>query len=993
MKKLRILLPAAVIAASFSAIMTSCSSKEGFGKDRQVTLSIPSEDEGDVKTMRLTVISDNIIHVEASPEDQIPQKRKSLMIVGEKGNATSTITQNDSVVTINTTKLTVEVCKKTGLLQFTDKTTGEVILQEADGSKKFTKYVSNQTELPAGYHPTAPDEINYGKKADLNKISLEDRSGYSYHMLFNSDDDEAFYGLGQHQAEEMNYKSRNEELFQYNTKEIVPFIVSTKNYGILWDTYSLCRWGNPEPYQQLGTAFTLYDKDGNEGHLTGTYVEKKTGKKIVRDEDSLYFENLVTIKNLPQDFDLGNSDVKFEGSIVAPVSAKYRFILYYAGYTKVFVGGKEVIPERWRTAWNPNSHKFEVDLVEGEKTPILIEWQPDGGESYCGLRAATPKTEEEQGMLSFWSEMSKDMDYYFIAGETIDDVIGGYRFLTGKAQVMPRWSLGFWQSRERYKTQEELLSNLTEMRQRGIPVDVIVQDWSYWEEDQWGKHAFDPARYPDPQQMIDSIHALNGRLLISVWPKFYMNTDHYKELDENGWMYQQAIVDSIRDWIGPGYIGSFYDAYSKGARDLFWKGMDEELYSKYNYGIDAWWMDASEPNVRDCTPIEYRKALCGPTALGTSDEYFNGYAIVNADAIYNGQRSVNPNTRVFLLTRSAMAGLQRYSAATWSGDIGTRWEDMRAQMTAGINFCMSGIPFWGMDNGGFCVEKRYEAAAAANYATGAENEDLNEWRELQTRWNQFGCFVPLYRTHGQWPPREAWNIAPEDHQAYQSILYYGKLRYRLLPYIYSLAGWVNLFDYTIMRGLAMDFTSDKDVYNIPDQWMFGPALMACPVGYYKARSRGVYLPNTTGWYDFYTGQHYDGGQTITADAPYEKIPVFVREGSIIPFGPELQWTDEKKPELINLYVYQGSNGKFVLYEDEGVNYNYEKGAYSTIEFSYDDSSKTLTIGERKGTFDGMLQNRQFNVVFVGKSTPKALNLDDPEGTLVDYDGTAIDIKL
>ena len=367
---------------------------------------------------------------------------------------------------------------------------------------------------------------------------------------------------------------------------------------------------------------------------------------------------------------------------------------------------------------------------------------------------------------------------------------------------------------------------------------------------------------------------------------------------------------------------------------------------------------------------------------------------MNADAIYNGQRSVNPNQRVFLLTRSGFAGEQRYSTATWSGDIATRWEDMRAQMTAGLNYSMAGLPFWGMDQGGFCVENRYVAAQQEFDKTGKENADLKEWRELQARWNQFGCFVPLYRTHGQWPTREVWNIAPANHPAYKTIVAYDKLRYRLMPYLYSMAGMVHFKDYTMMRGLVMDFNGDDKIYDIKDQWMFGSALMACPVGEYQKYSRNVYLPKQKGWYDFYTGKHYAGGQTIVADAPYEKIPVFVPEGSILPVGPEMEWSDQKKPELIDLYVYAGKDGSYTLYEDEGTNYNYEKGKYATIDFQYDDAQKTLTIGARKGSFDGMLQKRRFNVVLVSGDNQQGISLAKaPKGKKVKYAGQEVTLKL
>ncbi len=957
-----------------SIILLACTTNMAVAADyvrdgNNVTINITKSKNG-ANLLRLQVVNDNIIRVEASADKQFPTK-SSLIIVPQTAKPQFAVSENGNTVEVKAKNVKACVDKQTGRITFYDNN-GKLLLKEADGGKTFKHY-------------TVPEaNIGVGTLTDAQK------NGWSWRALFESPSDEAFYGLGQHQSEEMNYKGKNEELFQYNTKVSVPFIMSNKNYGLLWDSYSLCRWGNPDDYQQLGKVFKIYDKEGNAGKLTGIYTSSN-GKQIVRSEDSLYFENSREIVNLPKNFKLNGSNVVYEGYLESPESNDYRFILYYAGYVKVFIGGKEVVAERWRTAWNPNSYKFTCHLNKDEKTQVRIEWQPDGDVSYCGLRTAQPITEAQQNMVSIWSEMSRDMDYYFIAGNNMDQVISGYRTLTGKSPVYPKWALGFWQSRERYKTSGEIEETLAEFRKRHIPIDNIVQDWNYWKDDQWGSHQFDPKRYPNPQAMLDSVHAMNGRFMISVWPKFYCNTDNYKELDKKGWMYHQAVKDSIYDWLG--YMGSFYDAYSAGARKMFWKQMDENLYSKYKAGIDAWWMDASEPNVRDCTPIDYRKALSGPTALGSSTEYFNAYSIVNADAIYNGQRSVKPNNRVFLLTRSGFAGEQRYSTATWSGDIGTRWEDMRAQMTAGINYSMCGLPFWGMDQGGFCVENRYVAAQQLFDKSGIENDDLKEWRELQTRWNQFGCFIPLYRTHGQWPLREVWNIAPDNHPAYKSIVYYDKLRYNLMPYLYSMAGWVNLKDYTMLRGLVMDFASDAKVNNIGNQWMFGPALMACPVESYKARNREVYFPKQCGWYDLYTGRHINGGQNLIVDAPYERIPVFVREGSIIPFGPTMEWSDEKKPELINLYVYEGGDADFMLYEDEGTNYNYEKGKFATINIKYNENAKTLTLGQRNGSFDGMLRNRRFNIVVVSKSSPQPLNVENPQGKLVKYTGKSITIKL
>ena len=968
-------------------LATVCASATDYTISKNfITIPVKKAWSNGAKTVRLQVIGSKIIRVEATADETFPEKN-SLIILPQPTFTDFTVNETADVVTVRTSCITATVSETDGRVKFMDKD-GKVLLNEvADGKGKvFKPYYVPDREIGTGSHLTEAQ-----------------RHGWTWTATFQSPDGEAFYGLGQHQSEELNMKGRNEDLFQYNTKISVPFVLSNRNYGILWDSYSYCRFGNPNDYLQLNRAFKLYDKDGKPGSLTGTYTDKD-GNTVTRAEDSIYYEFAlpdiaargltdVGVANLPKGFKLNGSHVTYEGFIEAPVDNIYHFLLYYAGYMKVFIDGKEVVPERWRTAWNPNSHKFEYGLKKGTRHKLLIDWYPDGDVSYCGLRVATPQPQDVQNELCIWSEMAKDMDYYFIAGDDMDEVISGYRTLTGKAQVMPKWALGFWQSRERYTSSEQIETVLKHFRDHHIPVDNIVQDWNYWKLDSWGSHEFEKSRYPNPQAMLDSVHDMHGRFMISVWPKFYCTTKNYKELDANGWMYHQAVHDSIYDWLG--FMGSFYDAYSAGARKMFWRQMDENLYSKYKFGVDAWWMDASEPNVRDCTPMWYRKALCGPTALGSSTEYFNAYSIVNADAIYNGQRSVNPNQRVFLLTRSGFAGEQRYSTASWSGDIGTRWEDMRAQLTAGLNYSMSGIPFWGMDIGGFCVENRYVKGQQEFDKTGVENADLKEWRELQARWNEFGAFVPLYRTHGQWPLREVWNIAPENHPAYKSILYYDKLRYRLMPYLYSIAGAVHFMDYTPMRALVMDFNGDEKVLDIKDQFMFGPSLMACPVMKYETYNRSVYLPKQKGWYDLYTNKHYNGGQTITVDAPYEKIPVFVPEGSILLYGPQMEWSDQKPADVINVNVYAGTSGEFTLYEDENTNYNYEKGAYSTIKFNYDDAKKKLTISERKGEFPGMLKSRTFNVILhTPGMTTATLNPDDTSNAkVVRYTGKKVTVKL
>ncbi|MDR0863380.1 MAG: DUF5110 domain-containing protein [Candidatus Symbiothrix sp.] len=931
--------------------LLACSSSPVENNADGVVIHLKSSQSNGTKVIRLQVINHDIIRISASP-NELSSKESLIAAYPEIMRSEWSFSQSDSIVILKTNSLIVKVSLSTGEIQFFDKDEHILLSENTGGGKSF------------------------------KEIKIGNDKGYSMRQVFESPDDEAFYGLGQHQSDEFNYKGKNEVLYQYNTKVSVPFIVSNKNYGLLWDNYSLTKFGDPRDYEPLD-QFILYDKYGNEGGLTATY--KREGDSEERQESSIDYENLETIKKFPSDFSLNNASVVWEGEIQPKESGLYRFLLYYAGYTKVYLDDELVVPERWRTAWNPNSYKFSANLNNNQKHKLKIEWKPDGDVSYLGLKALSPVDPAEQNKLSFWSEMGDQIDYYFIKGNDMDGVISGYRTVTGKAQVMPKWAMGFWQSRERYKTQEELLSVLKEFRQRQIPIDNIVQDWSYWPEDAWGSHDFDLERYPDATAMIQEVHDLNARFMISVWPKFYYTTEHYKQFDEKGWMYRLAVQDSIRDWIGKGYIGSFYDAYREGARKLFWEQMSQKLFFR---GVDAWWMDAPEPDILSNADMDYRKRLMSstnPTEWGSSTRYFNTYALMNAKGIYEGQRETDNYHRIFLLTRSGFAGSQKYAAAIWSGDIATRWEDMKAQISAGLNFAIAGNPYWTMDNGGFCVERRYERAPEGS-------EDLEEWRELNNRWHQFGAFVPLFRSHGQYPYRELWNIAPETHPAYKSMLYYTQLRYRLMPYIYTLAGMAHFNDYTLMRPLVMNFGQDANVLNISDQYMFGPDLMACPVYKYKARSREVYFPAGTGWYNVYSGKYTEGGQKLRVDAPYDQMPLYAAAGSILPLGEIIQNTKENQKNL-TLYVYEGKDGFFSLYEDEGTNYNYEKGIYTTIPFTYNEEEKTVTIGERNGTFMGMNKERNFHIVLVNKEKPTGIDreageLNELNEKIIVYNGQA-----
>ncbi len=931
-------------------ILAACS-EENFQINDSGVVIYPEGKEQTV-AVRITVIQDDIIKVEATATTNF-DTTKSLIESGIYQFPDFKVSHTKGQIVLSTSRLQVKVSRSTGQVGFFDLNDQQILAEKEDEGRSFD--------------PVMVDGVN----------------GFSIRQQFDSPVNEALYGLGQHQAHQINYKGKNEELFQYNTKVSIPFIISTRNYGVLWDNYSLTRFGDPRPYSNID-QFVLYDKDGQDGGLTTTYVDDQVSGHVFteRKEKAIDYENLETISNFPEGFDFSNSIITWEGDLVSPESGVYRFLCYYAGYTKLWIDD-ELIFDRWRTAWNPSVAKFDLDLIQGEKHHIKLVWIPDGGISYIGLKALSPADPQEQNDLSFFSEMGNDIRYYFMGGISMDEVISHYRTVTGKAQVMPKWSFGFWQSRERYKTQDELLGVLSEFRKRHIPIDNIVQDWSYWPVDQWGSHDFDLERFPDAEGMVNSIHKQNAHIMISVWPKFYINTEHFKEFDRNGWMYRLAVEDSLRDWIWPGYIGSFYDAYAPGARELFWEQICEKLYTK---GFDAWWLDATEPDILSNASIDYRKALMNPTAPGPSTKYFNAYSLVNAMGIYEGQRSANNHDRVFILTRSGFPGIQRYGAVTWSGDIGTRWEDLKAQISAGINFALAGLPYWTMDIGGFCVEKRYERAKEGS-------EDMKEWRELNTRWYQFGAFVPLFRVHGQYPFREVYNIAPENHPAYQSMVYYNRLRYKLMPYIYSLAGWIHLKDYTMMRGLAMDFSRDPAVFNIADQYMFGPSLMVCPVYQYEARSRKVYLPEGPGWYEAYSSEYFEGGLEIIAEAPYKTMPLFVKAGSILPMGPEMEYTAQKPADPITLLIYTGEDVTFDLYEDEGSNYDYEKGNYSIIQVRWSEKNGTLTIGQRQGTYEGMIGKRTFRVVFVSKENQVGIDTDYVPSEEVQYDGNETLIQI
>jgi alpha-D-xyloside xylohydrolase len=928
-----------LLKGSFTALMilivfAGFQKKENFTKKSDgVVINVNS------LKVQLHVLGNKIIRVE-SITNEGPKNHQSLVVRNPAPERVKwDVKEESNALLLTTSSLQARIDLSSGTIQFSD-ISGNILLRE--------------------------------NGREIIPVTLLDEKTNTIKQKFTLSADEAIFGLGQHQDGNINLRGKSIDLYQVNMKASLPMLVSSKGYGILWDNYSLSKF-----------------------------------------------------------------------------------------------------------------------------------------------------TDDSQGM-ELWSEVADGIDYYFIAGKNLDEVISGYRNVTGQAPLYGKWAYGFFQSKERYGTQDEILRTVDEFRKRQIPMDVIVQDWFYWDPQKWGSHYMDRKRYPDPTKMNDDVHNKNAKIIISVWAKFDSASPNFSELNSKGLLWK-SMLDS----------GKYYNVYSAEARALYWKQMHDSLFVK---GFDGWWLDASEPEIGDLRKNETKKLM--NNELGTGARYLNTYPLMTTTAVYQGQRQTTSDKRVYILTRSAFAGQQRNAATTWSGDVTANWEVFHKQIPAGINFCYAGIPYWTTDIGAFFV----------NVPGGSKND---MYKELFTRWFQFGTFCPIFRVHGTSTPREMWRFGDKGSWAYDVQLRFDNLRYRLMPYLYSLAWKVTNENYTVMRGLVFDFAEDNKVYNIDDQFMFGPSILVNPVTeamyhpwlepdpgqnvtseyildkegkggltgeyylgkdfnkLYTTRSdpridfdwgsggplkgmtsdtfsirwkgqlvpketgeytintiaddgtrlflndqlliddwqdhapqvasgkifleagkkydikleyyenaggasvklnwvkpsemkdttiklpdkvRKVYLPNSKSWIDFWTGETIAGGQTINAPAPIEIMPLYIKAGSIIPMGPFIQYATEKPADPIELRVYPGANGAFVLYEDENDNYNYEKGAFAVIPFSWNDKQKTLTIGDRKGEFNGMLKERTFNVVLVSQSDGKGIEISQICKT-IKYSGDSLTVKM
>lgn len=620
--------------------------------------------------------------------------------------------------------------------------------------------------------------------------------------------------------------------------------------------------------------------------------------------------------------------------------------------------------------------------------------------------------EDKPENMMFKSDVGDCIDYYFMYGETIDGSIADMRDLSGQAPMFPLWTFGFWQSKERYKSQNELVGVVSKHRELGVPIDGIIQDWQYWGNNYlWNAMDFLNPEFPNPKKMVDDIHNMNAHLIISIWNSFGPQTKQYREMEPKGMIMKFGTwpQSGLETWPPNREYPSGvhpYDVYNPEARDIYWKYLQKGLFS---IGIDGWWMDSSEPDHMDFKPTDFDIK----TYLGSFRKVRNAFPLMTVGGVADHQRAASSEKRIFILTRSAFAGQQRYGANTWSGDVNSSWQSLRNQIPAGLNFSMSAIPYWNTDIGGF-----FASAYNRGWSEGAKNPSF---QELYVRWLQFGAFTPMMRSHGTDIPREIYNFGKKGEPIFDAIVKSINLRYSLLPYIYSTAWAVTNNQSTIMRALVMDF-NDKKVRDMNNEYMFGKSILVAPVvnaqytpetivrsnaetgwdnrnanndnknqpiTFSEIKSTKVYLPEGTAWYDYWTNEKINGGQEISKETTIDIIPLFIKAGSIIPFGPKVQFATEKKWDNLEIRVYPGANGEFNLYEDENDNYNYEKGAFSTIKFNWNDSKKVLTINDRKGSFTGVLSERKFNITIVaaGKNSDKKFD------KVVSYIGKKVAVKL
>ena len=1012
----------------------------GFSLQAQVRHAVRVEDglvlETSSGTMKLRVINGAVIHVISSPVKDLPKRKNLSEVDNLTGSGKFTLAESDSEVVLKTSKLIVKVRRLDASIRFYD-ASGHSLLQEMAGGKIFTKadlpgdtawtveqkYLSPDDEAIVGLGQYQFDVMNW--KNGHMKMHQQNTAIASPVIVSNKG-----YGLFWNNYSYTEFNPEVEPIpltalddnavgadFKPQTTGRYTIVLEhpgsapvemTMNDSILFRMAAGVGYSPSIVLQDLEAGKTYSIKIKNLAKqinpvISSKYLRPAGGQDGQRGLKGEYFPNM-KLEGAPSfvridsviDFDWGENppqkgfkreeySVRWTGKIVAPASIKNVSIdAATDDGVRVFIDGKKVIDD-WRDR-SPETDSYVMDMEAGKTYDIRIEYYQNGGgasarlawnaerakhtEYFSNQIALFCRTPEMAPCMSFKSQVADAIDYYFMYGPEPDQIVAGMRTVTGKAPLYPKWAYGLFMSQYGWKTQEKIKSVINGYRDRKIPLDVVVQDADYWPQfpnNLWGSHIFDSSRYSDPKAMVEHIHQQDAHTIVSVWPRINKGTDVYDSMDAKGFLL--GLQDTrLNTNEGAGIKdespNAAYDPFNPEARKLFWHFINERLFK---LGFDGWWMDASEPE----WGYDFSRAH---TAMGTGRRYLNVYPLMSTKGVYEGQLSTGSTKRPYILTRSSFVGQQRFAATTWNGDGSPDWDTYRKEIPAGLNYCATGMPYWTVDIGGFVP-----------YAFA----DSPEYPELLVRWYEYGTFLPILRVHGC-RKTEFWNY---DKKTEGLLTTYTNLRYRLMPFLYSLGAKVTFENFTIYRALMMDFRSDAGVYDITDQFMFGKEFLVCPVVRQHAQARKVYLPKTTGgWRNFWNGRNYPSGQTIDAAAPLETIPLFVKAGSIVPMGDSLQYAEEKTDGTIELRVYTGADGSFNLYEDENDNFDYEKGISSVIPFSWKEKTKTLTIGARKREYPGMIKERKINVVFVGEDHGAGIETVKNIDKELLYKGKTIQVK-
>ncbi|MCA0364449.1 MAG: glycoside hydrolase family 31 protein [Bacteroidetes bacterium] len=785
------------------------------------------------------------------------------------------VNENQKSLSLLTETINITLEKKSGQLIFSKKN-GEVFLSEKIGGRLI-------------------------KEASLNGEKCLEIT-----QTFDSPQDERLFGLGQFQDGFFNLKNIPRKLIQVNSQIAIPFLISSKGYGLLWNQYGITYF-NP-----ANISIPLFKKDSTDKEKKEADVTTTSGTQRMRQQQAEY---------------LGKFSIEKDGY--------YSFFLDLGNMeSRHFLMIDDIVQIDQSNLWLPPAVGKLIYLKAGEHS-VKINCKSSNVPSLAYQKVSNETV--------FSSPNAKSLDYFVFSGENSDEIISEYRNLTGTVPMLPKWAFGFWQCRERYTSGKHLVETVKEFRNRNLPMDVIVQDWQYWGKYGWGVPKFDETHYPEPENFIKELHDLNSHFSLSVWE----NIDKKSEIAQEYISKNLYIPES--PWI---------DMFNPESQVTHWNVLDKNLFQK---GVDSWWMDATEPE---------NDALAGKNTFWGKGEFYRlTYPFFVSKAVYEGQRKANSEKRVTILTRSAFPGQQRFATINWSGDIGWSWDTYKRQVVAGLNYNLTGMPFWTTDIGGF-------------FRPGRGQYTDEKYHEILIRWFQWGAFNPVFRSHGYQTETEPWKYGEKVESNMRKML---NLRYRLMPYIYSEAWKITHDNSTMMRPLLMDFKNDPQAIDQAFQYMFGKSILVAPITEPGVKDWKVYLPKGQNWFDFWTNQSYSGGNTISTPAPLDLIPLFVKEGSIIPMGNLIQHTQAVQ-DTLEIRIYTGKNASFKLYNDEGDNYNYEKGNYSEIPLIWDEKSKYLKIGNKTGAFQGDLESIQMNVIFINKNSVKTLKS-------VIYKGKELKLKM